>query len=59
VIQTGKGQGMMLLNDALFKLVVERKVAPEEAYLKSIDKSNFMVQLKSAGITLKLSGINE
>jgi twitching motility protein PilT len=55
VIQTSKGQGMVLLNDALFKLVVEGKVAPEEAYIKAIDKSNFVALLKSRGITLNLT----
>jgi len=59
VIQTGKGQGMVLLNDALYKLVVERKVAPEEAYMKAIDKLNFVVQLKSGGFNLNLTGIAE
>ncbi len=59
VIQTGKGQGMVLLNDALFKLVVERKIAPEEAYIKANDKLNFVVQLKSAGINLNLTGMIE
>jgi twitching motility protein PilT len=56
VIQTSKNQGMILLNDALFKLVVDGKVSPEEAYLKAIDKSNFTAQLKSKGITVKMTG---
>jgi twitching motility protein PilT len=56
VIQTGKGTGMVLLNDALFKLVVEGKVAPEEAYIKAIDKSGFIALLKTRGITLNLTG---
>lgn len=59
VIQTAKGQGMVLLNDALFKLVVENKVAPEEAYTKSIDKSGFVAQLKSRGITVNMTGAAE
>jgi len=56
VIQTAKSQGMVLLNDALFKLVTEGKVAPEEAYIKAIDKSGFMTMLKSRGIILNLTG---
>jgi len=56
VIQTGKGQGMVLLNDALFKLVVSGLVSPEEAYIKAIDKSNFVTLLKTRGITLHLTG---
>ena len=54
IMQTAKAQGMMLLNDALFKLVMEKKVAPEEAYIKAIDKAGFTSMLKSKGIPLKL-----
>ena len=49
VIQTAKGQGMVLLNDALFKLVVAGLVAPEEAYIKAIDKSNFVAHAQDQG----------
>lgn len=56
IMQTAKGQGMVVLNDALFKLVVEKQVAPEEAYIKAIDKSGFMTMLKAKGITLNLTG---
>jgi twitching motility protein PilT len=60
VMQTAKGSGMMLLNDALFKLVLEKQVAPEEAYIKAIDKGGFLTMLKSKNITLNLTGnINE
>jgi len=60
IMQTAKGQGMSLLNDALFKLVVDKQVAPEEAYIKAIDKSGFVTMLKSKNITLNLTGnINE
>jgi twitching motility protein PilT len=55
IIQTAKGQGMVLLNDALFKLVVENKVAPEEAYIKAIDKSGFIALLGSKGIKLNMT----
>jgi len=50
---------MVLLNDALFKLVVENKVAPEEAYIKSIDKVGFQSLLNSRGIKLNLMGSAE
>jgi twitching motility protein PilT len=56
LIQTAKGQGMVLLNDALFQLVVSGLVAPEEAYIQAIDKSNFVALLKTRGITLHLTG---
>ncbi len=38
IMQTGKKQGMMQLNDALFELVAKGLVEPHEAYLKTIDK---------------------
>jgi twitching motility protein PilT len=56
VIQTGKSQGMVLLNDALLKVVVDGQVAPEEAYIKAIDKAGFVTMLKAKGITLNLTG---
>jgi twitching motility protein PilT len=59
VIQTSKGQGMVLLNDALFKLVVDGKAAPEEAYIKAVDKSNFVALLKTKGINLNMTGMME
>ncbi len=59
IMQTGKGQGMVVLNDALFKLVVDKQVAPEEAYIKSVDKAGFLTLLKSRGITLQLTQKNE
>jgi twitching motility protein PilT len=59
VMQTVKGQGMTLLNDALFKLVVERQVAPEVAYGKAFDKQGFVTMLKSKGITVDLTGMAE
>jgi twitching motility protein PilT len=60
IMQTAKGQGMTMLNDALFKLVVDKQVAPEEAYLKAIDKLGFVAMLKSKNINLNLTGsLNE
>jgi twitching motility protein PilT len=56
IMQTAKGQGMVVLNDALLKLVIEKQVAPEEAYIKAIDKSGFMTMLKAKGISVNLTG---
>ncbi len=56
IMQTAKGQGMTVLNDVLFKLVCENVVAPEEAYIKAIDKGGFLSLLKSKNIQLKLTG---
>jgi twitching motility protein PilT len=57
IMQTAKGQGMVLLNEALFKLVTDKVVAPEEAYVKAIDKQGFVTMLKSKGITVNLTGM--
>jgi len=59
VMQTAKGQGMVLLNEALFKYVVDKVVAPEEAYIKAIDKQGFVTMLKSKGITLNMTGLGD
>jgi twitching motility protein PilT len=57
IMQTAKGQGMVLLNEALFKHVIEKQVAPEEAYIKAIDKQGFVNMLKSKGIAVNLTGM--
>jgi twitching motility protein PilT len=54
LMQTGKKQGMILLNDALVELVTKKTVAPEEAYQKAADKTGFKSMLTSAGVNLKL-----
>ncbi|OGQ59612.1 MAG: type IV pili twitching motility protein PilT [Deltaproteobacteria bacterium RIFCSPLOWO2_02_FULL_53_8] len=59
VMQTSKQQGMILLNDALIDLVTAKKVAPEDAYIKSVDKGGFLSLLKAKGITLKLQATPE
>ena len=59
VMQTAKGQGMILLNEALFRHVVDKTVAPEEAYIKAIDKQGFLTMLKSKGITINMTGVTE
>jgi twitching motility protein PilT len=59
IMQTAKGQGMVLLNEALFKLVVDKIVAPEEAYIKAIDKQGFLTMLKSKGITVNMTGLGD
>ncbi len=41
MIQTGKGEGMQLMDQALIDLLMEKKVSPEEAYLKGNDKNAF------------------
>ena len=58
-MQTSKKSGMTVLNDALFKLVCDKVVSPEEAYIKAVDKQAFAAALKSKSIFLKLEGIEE
>jgi twitching motility protein PilT len=53
IMQVGKAQGMVTLNDSLMSLVTKKLVAPEEAYLKSVDKTGFEGLLKRAGVDTK------
>jgi len=53
IMQVGKAQGMVTLNDSLMNLVTKKLVAPEEAYAKSVDKSGFEGLLKRAGMDTK------
>jgi twitching motility protein PilT len=41
LIQSGKGEGMQSMDDALWKLVQDKKVHPRDAYLKATDKARF------------------
>ncbi len=50
IMQTGRKQGMALMNDSLFKLVKDGVVAPEEALAKANDKANLIGMFQSAGI---------
>jgi twitching motility protein PilT len=53
MMQVGKAQGMVSLNDALMELVTKKLVEPQEAWTKAVDKSNFEALLKRAGIDTK------
>jgi twitching motility protein PilT len=59
IMQTGKKQGMTVLNDALFKLVTDKTVAPADAYIKAVDKQGFAALLREKGIELKLTVTDE
>jgi twitching motility protein PilT len=50
IMQVGKAHGMVSLNDALLEMVTKKLVAPDEAYLKSVDKGGFEMLLKRANI---------
>lgn len=49
-MQTGKNNGMVMLNDALFDLVKNHIVEPRDAYIKAVDKTGFETMLTRAGI---------
>jgi twitching motility protein PilT len=53
MMQVGRAQGMVALNEALMDLVTKKLVEPEEAYLKSVDKPAFEALLKRANIDTK------
>jgi len=47
MMQTGKKQGMQILDDAIQNLLDKKWISPEEAYDKAIDKSRFLIRLSS------------
>jgi twitching motility protein PilT len=52
IMQTSRGDGMALLNDALIDLVKRKSVAPGDAYAKAIDKTGLKGLFDKNGITL-------
>jgi len=48
VMQTSKGEGMQLLDQAIMDFLMQKKISPEEAYLKANDKAAFERFLKKA-----------
>ena len=55
IMQTGRGLGMQMLNDALIELVRKGLVEPREAYLKTLDKPGLLSAMK----TLNVPGLAE
>ena len=53
-MQTGRAKGMILLNDALLDLVKRGMVAPEEAWLKAVDKENLAKAFAAANVDLQM-----
>ncbi len=49
IMQTNRKVGMVTLNDALLQLVHEGQVEPEEAFLKSVERSGMLSALKARG----------
>ncbi len=46
IIQTGSAEGMQSMDQALQQLVNQKKISPEDAYWKAIDKSLFAAQCR-------------
>src|SRR5258708_4047250 len=49
IIQTSKKLGMLTLNDALLELVEKKEISPDEAYMKSVEKTGLAASLKAKG----------
>ncbi|MEG2810166.1 MAG: type IV pili twitching motility protein PilT, partial [Akkermansia sp.] len=56
VIVGGKALGMQFMDDAIWEKLQKGIVSPEEAYMKSIDKSRFRHFLPPASARLGDSG---
>jgi twitching motility protein PilT len=54
LMQTGRAQGMITLNDSLMELVRRGVVDPKEAYMKSVNKAEFKNALARENIKLAL-----
>jgi twitching motility protein PilT len=52
MMQTNKKAGMVTMNDALLDVVDKKLVEPQEAWMKSVDKSAFEAMLKGKGHSL-------
>jgi twitching motility protein PilT len=53
LMQTGRNQGMITLNDSLIELVRKKLVEPREAWMKSVNKAEFKGLLQREGITIE------
>jgi Tfp pilus assembly pilus retraction ATPase PilT len=41
VMQTGRGKGMISMDDCLLGMISDGKITQEAAYMKALDKSRF------------------
>src|SRR2546425_6765061 len=55
IIQTSKKLGMLTLNDALLELVEKKVIDPDEAYMKSVEKTGLAASLKAKGFKVTLT----
>jgi len=56
IIQTSKQLGMLTLNDALIDLVEKKEISPDEAYMKSVEKTSLAASLKAKGHKVTITG---
>jgi twitching motility protein PilT len=49
IIQSGKNQGMQLMDDALMGFVEEKRITAHEAFMKAMNKSRFEALVKEEG----------
>jgi twitching motility protein PilT len=52
IMQTGRAQGMVTMNDALLDLVRSKQVLPNDAMAKAIQKAELKVALEKAGFKI-------
>jgi len=55
LMQTGRAQGMITLNDSLLDLVRRKVIEPREAYIKAVNKGEFKNLLQREGIALEIT----
>ncbi len=55
IMQTSKQLGMVTLNDALIELVEKQEISPDEAYMKSVEKTGLAASLKARGHKVTLT----
>ncbi|HEV8398442.1 MAG TPA: type IV pilus twitching motility protein PilT [Gemmatimonadales bacterium] len=55
IMQTSKKLGMVTLNDALLELVEKKVIEPDEAYVKSVEKSGLVASMKAKGFKVSLT----
>ena len=55
IMQTSKQLGMVTLNDALIDLDEKKEISPDEAYMKSVEKTGLQASLKAKGHKVTLT----
>jgi twitching motility protein PilT len=55
VIQTSRRLGMVTLNDALMAYVDAGQVEPKEAYMKAVDKTGLVLQMKNRNLDVSFA----